>query len=188
MIRCLTLPIAFFCFCLCTNAQQLVINETDADTAGFDILEFIELYDGGTGNTPLDNHVLVFFNGAGGSSRGAYRVIDLSGLSTGADGFFLAAQAAVPGIADRVSANTGIIYDFALQNGEDAVAIYQANETDFPDDVVLNLGKRNLRIVAADLDLGINKNNLINLLYKFFEHLHFQLQLLHRQKDLIKYF
>ena len=54
--------------------------------------------------------------------------------------------------------------------------------------VVLNLGKRNLRIVAADLDLGINKNNLINLLYKFFEHLHFQLQLLHRQKDLIKYF
>ncbi|MFP6875108.1 MAG: lamin tail domain-containing protein [Verrucomicrobiales bacterium] len=149
MIRYPILPIAFFCFCLCTNAQQLVINEIDADTAGFDALEFIELYDGGTGNTPLDNHVLVFFNGAGGGSHGAYRVIDLGGLSTGADGFFLAAQVAVPGIAQRVSANTGIIYEGAIQNGEDGVGLY-ANTT------------------AADISISSPKtqasDNLANLL------------------------
>ncbi|MCP4849914.1 MAG: lamin tail domain-containing protein [Verrucomicrobiaceae bacterium] len=125
MIRPLLPFVAFFCFSLCVNAQQLVINEIDADTAGFDTLEFIELYDGGTGNTPLDNHVLVLFNGAGGGSHGAYAIIDLNGLSTDTNGFFLAAQAAVPGIADRVSANTGIIYDFALQNGEDGVGLYE---------------------------------------------------------------
>jgi hypothetical protein len=124
MIRHLFSATAFLCAYLGANAQQLVINETDADTTGFDTLEFIELYDGGTGNTSLDNHVLVFFNGAGGGSHGAYAVIDLNGLSTDANGFFLAANADVPGIADRAAINTGIIYNTALQNGEDGIGLY----------------------------------------------------------------
>jgi len=37
----------------------VVINEIDADTEGTDILEFVELYDGGVGNAPLDGYVLV---------------------------------------------------------------------------------------------------------------------------------
>jgi hypothetical protein len=128
MIRHLFPATAFLCACLCANAEQLVINETDADTKSTDTEEFIELYDGGVGNTSLDNHVLIFFNGASGGSHGAYRFIALSGLKTDADGFFLAAQAAIPGIADRVIANTGIIYDFSIQNGEDGVGLY-ANTT-----------------------------------------------------------
>ena len=38
---------------------QLVINEVDADQAGSDRSEFIELYDGGAGNTPLDGFVII---------------------------------------------------------------------------------------------------------------------------------
>ena len=40
--------------------SPMVINEVDADTAGSDALEFVELYDGGVGNTPLDGLVVVF--------------------------------------------------------------------------------------------------------------------------------
>lgn len=40
------------------------INELDATQAGEDLLESVELYDGGLGRVPLDDLVLVFFNGA----------------------------------------------------------------------------------------------------------------------------
>jgi hypothetical protein len=42
---------------------SLIINELDCDTPGTDAAEFIELYDGGVGNTALAGLVLVFFNG-----------------------------------------------------------------------------------------------------------------------------
>ncbi|MDG2125671.1 MAG: hypothetical protein P8J87_18370, partial [Verrucomicrobiales bacterium] len=38
---------------------QVLINEVDADNRGIDTLEFVELYDGGAGNTSLDDMVLV---------------------------------------------------------------------------------------------------------------------------------
>ena len=44
-------------------ATNVVINEVDADTVDED-QEFIELYDGGVGNTVLDGLVVVFFNGS----------------------------------------------------------------------------------------------------------------------------
>ena len=40
-----------------------MINEVDADTPGTDSAEFVELYDGGAGNTPLDGLIVVFFDG-----------------------------------------------------------------------------------------------------------------------------
>ncbi|MCO6511569.1 MAG: hypothetical protein J5I65_12325, partial [Aridibacter famidurans] len=43
---------------------NIVINEIDSDTPGTDAAEFVELYDGGTGNTALDGLVVVFFNGS----------------------------------------------------------------------------------------------------------------------------
>jgi len=46
----------------------VIINEIDADTQGSDVLEFVELYDGGTGNTALDGLVLVNYNGNNDSS------------------------------------------------------------------------------------------------------------------------
>ena len=43
---------------------QVKINEVDSDTPGTDALEFIELTDGGIGNTPLDGLVVVLYNGS----------------------------------------------------------------------------------------------------------------------------
>jgi hypothetical protein len=44
-------------------ATNVVINEVDSDTPDADVAEFVELYDGGVGNTSLTGLVLVFFNG-----------------------------------------------------------------------------------------------------------------------------
>ena len=106
-------------------ATNVIINEVDADTPGTDAAEFVELYDGGVGNTALDGLVLVFFNGNGGV---AYAAFDLDGFSTDANGYFTAANPAVPGV-DLVF-NPGAAG--LLQNGEDAVALYAGNASDFP--------------------------------------------------------
>ena len=101
---------------------SILINELDADTAGTDVLEFIELYDGGIGNTPLDGLVLVAFNG---SNDLSYAAFDLDGFSTDASGYFVLGNAAVANVSIVFASNT-------LQNGADAVALYQADATDFP--------------------------------------------------------
>lgn len=92
----------------------IVINEIDSDTQSVDMLEFVELYDGGVGNVSLDGKTLVFFNGNGDT---AYRVIDLTGSSTDANGFFVAGNTGIAS-SDVTFANNG------LQNGPDAVALY----------------------------------------------------------------
>jgi len=107
-------------------AQTVIINEVDSDTPTLpvnDALEFVELYDGGVGNTSLNGLVVVFFNGATDTSYVAY---DLDGYSTNASGYFLLGNSGVtpaPGVV--FPANT-------LQNGADAVALYLANAADFP--------------------------------------------------------
>ena len=106
-------------------AAGIIINELDADTPGSDAAEFVELYDGGAGNTPLDGLVVVFINGNGGVS---YAAFDLDGFSTDANGYFTLGNPAVPGV-DLVF-NPGAAG--LLQNGEDAVALYAANASDFP--------------------------------------------------------
>lgn len=103
-------------------ANNVIINELDSDTPGTDAAEFVELYDGGVGNTSLTGLVVVFFNG---STDTSYRAMDLDGFSTNADGYFTLGNAAVTGV-DLVFPNN------TLQNGEDAVALYAANATDFP--------------------------------------------------------
>ncbi|MFT5409549.1 MAG: hypothetical protein ACI9NC_002274, partial [Verrucomicrobiales bacterium] len=108
---------------------QIVFNEVDSDQSGGDTMEFLELYDGGVGNTSLANHVLVFYNGSG---NVAYRAIDLDGMSTDADGFFLVANVAVPGISERVSANTGVVIPSnGLQNSEEGLALYSGLDGDY---------------------------------------------------------
>ena len=116
---------------------QLVINELDADTPSNDKLEFVELYDGGAGNSSLDGMVLVFFNGSTSeTARGAYKVFDLDGMSTDGDGFFLLANPGVGDVDERAleSPPTGFIFvpggSGALQNGEDAVALYAGLDAD----------------------------------------------------------
>ena len=115
-----------------TNATEpitLVINELDSDTPGSDTLEFVELFDGGTGNTSLSGFVLVAYNGNGDTSYNAY---DLDGYSTDATGYF------VLGGADVANVDFVVSNGF-LQNGADAVALYQGDATDFPNGTALTL-------------------------------------------------
>ena len=107
-------------------ATPLLINEVDADQAGTDNGEFVELTDGGSGTTALDGLVLVFFNG---SSDTSYAAFDLDGQATGADGYWvLCGDAGVVGGCDLdVSPDTNLI-----QNGADAVALYEGDASDFP--------------------------------------------------------
>ncbi len=109
-------------------AGEILINEVDADTPGTDSAEFIELYDGGSGNTSLNGLVLVFHNGADDRS---YRSFDLDGQTTNANGYFVLCgdSANVANCDYDVSPDTNL-----LQNGADAVALYMGDATDFPND------------------------------------------------------
>lgn len=104
-------------------ATSVIINEVDSDTPGTDVLEFVELYDGGVGNTALDGLVVVFYNGNGDTS---YAAFDLSGYSTDANGYFLL------GNADVVPTPSIIFGSNGLQNGADAVALYADDVANFP--------------------------------------------------------
>jgi len=100
---------------------QITINEVDANTPSADMLEFVELYS--PTSVSLDGHVLVFFNG---SDDASYSVIDLSGNMI-TDGFFV--------IGNAATANVDIVIDDnSLQNGADAVALYEGSVADFPND------------------------------------------------------
>ncbi len=102
------------------------INEVDSDNPGTDTKEFIELYDGGVGNTSLDGYSIVLFNG---SNDASYKTIDLTGQSTNGDGYFV-----VCGDSEVISkCNLDVSPDSNLiQNGADAVALYQAASNQFP--------------------------------------------------------
>jgi endonuclease G len=111
------------------GAGTVRINEVDADTPGTDTAEFIELYDGGTGNTPLDGLVVVFFDGGTtGSGNQSTVAFDLDGYTTDAQGYFVMGNPGVPGAS--------LIFEPGefglLGNGPDAVALYIGNATDFP--------------------------------------------------------
>ena len=108
---------------------ELLINEFDVDTTGSDTAEFIELYDGGIGNTDLSGKVLVLYNGNGDKSYAAY---DLDGYQTNANGYFVIGNTLVNHV-DLVIPNN------KLQNGADAIALYQANATDFPSNTLVTL-------------------------------------------------
>ena len=100
--------------CASASQAQIVINEIDPNTPSTDAAEFIEVYDGGVGNTALTGHALVFFNGSNGL---VYDFYDLGALTTDSDGFVVIGN--VDGAALSFSGATN-----QLQNGADAVAIY----------------------------------------------------------------
>ena len=104
-------------------APPIIINELDSDTPSTDILEFVELYDGGAGNTPLDGLVVVFYNG---SNDLSYAAFDLDTHATDADGYFLMGNSGVTPTPQVIFGSNG------LQNGQDAVAVYSASASDFP--------------------------------------------------------
>ena len=108
--------------------SQVVINEIDPDTPSTDQKEFIELKSA-TANFSLNGYVLVFFNASSTSPYAgtlSYNAIDLDGYTTDVNGNFLIGNVLLtptPALS---------MLDATLQNGPDAIALYQANDTDFP--------------------------------------------------------
>lgn len=119
----LALIISFFSI---NSFSQVVINEIDADTAGADTLEFLELKSA-TPSFSLNGYVLVFFNATTtGTGALSYLAIDLDGYSTDANGIFVIGNAAVtPSPSISIPSNS-------IQNGPDAVAVFLGNASDFP--------------------------------------------------------
>ena len=118
--------ILFFVSLLYINTySQLYVNEIDSDTYSSDELEFIEIKSE-TPNFSLDGFILVLFNGSNSGSDSSYLTIDLNGFHTDINGLFLIGN-------NNVSPSPQIIIpNSSIQNGADAVAIYQALFSDFP--------------------------------------------------------
>lgn len=110
-------------------ATNIIINELDSDQNSTDTGEFIELYDGGVGNTSLSGLALVFYNG---SNDQSYLALDLDGQHTDGNGYFVIGNPGVPGVGLTFPDNT-------LQNGQDAVALYVGNASAFPNGTLVKL-------------------------------------------------
>ncbi|MDQ1769197.1 DUF5018 domain-containing protein, partial [Labilibaculum euxinus] len=121
--------------------SSLLINELDCDQASTDTKEFVELYDGGAGNTSLDGYALVFYNG---SNDLSYATYDLAGQTTNAQGFFVIGSTEVANVNLSPSG-------FSLQNGADAVALYKAPAADFPNNTAVTT-ENLVDFVAYDTD------------------------------------
>lgn len=94
---------------------DLLVNELDSDQTSTDTLEFIELSTG-VPNAPLSGYSLVFFNG--GNDK-AYYVVDLAGVVSDANGLAVIGNPGVSPAPQKTFPNN------ILQNGADAVALYQ---------------------------------------------------------------
>jgi hypothetical protein len=107
------------------TVAHLVINEIDPDTPGTDLAEFVEIATGLDAEVSLAGYALAFFNGNT-DDGDTYAVLELD-ADTFANGLFLAGQ-------DGVGPGPQVILEEAIQQGEDAVALYQlrAPVADFP--------------------------------------------------------
>lgn len=131
-----------FSFSTLAVASTVVINEIDSDTPGTDVLEFVELFDSGIGNTSLDGLVVVLYNG---SNDLSYAAFDLDGYSTDANGYFLIGNS---GVTPSPSFTFG---NGVLQNGADAVALYVGNASSFPSGTAVTISNL-LDAVVYDTD------------------------------------
>lgn len=103
---------------------QNVINELDSDTPGTDTKEFLELLTDSP-NMSLNGYVVVLFNG---SNDLSYETFDLTGHTSDANGLFVLGTSGV-------SPTPNFVFDKAdnvIQNGADAVAVYNAAASSFP--------------------------------------------------------
>lgn len=109
-----------------TWSQVLLINELDADSPSIDTEEFIELKSV-TPNFSTDGYILVFFNGSTNGGDSSYMVIDLNGYATDNNGLLVIGSTGVSPFPQL------LISENVIQNGADAVGIYQATIADFPE-------------------------------------------------------
>ena len=119
------ITLIFISFFYINTYSQLFINEIDSDTDSVDQLEFIEIKSESP-NFSLDGYIIVLFNGSSNGSDSSYLAIDLNGFQTDLNGLFLIGNNNVSPSAQIIVPNNSI------QNGADAVAIYQAPLSDFP--------------------------------------------------------
>tara|TARA_B100000795_G_scaffold92606_2_gene67730 strand:- start:26767 stop:28467 length:1701 start_codon:yes stop_codon:yes gene_type:complete len=118
----LLVALAFATIAIAQNSIQII--EIDADQTSTDDMEFLEIRTASS-NQSLDGYIVVFYNG---SDNESYRTVDLSGFSSDANGYFIIGSDLFPG-ADIILGP-----DNTIQNGADAIAIYSAAASNFPDD------------------------------------------------------
>jgi hypothetical protein len=135
---------------------NLVINEINTDSEGGDNQDFIELYDGGVGNTPLDEICVVFFNGTD-PVKSYYSKI-LKDCKTNGEGYFVFGNSNV--------ANVGLTFpDSKLQNGPDAVVIYYCTpSTSYPTGTPLAFDNLIDGVVYVTNTNDVASNELLSLL------------------------
>ena len=124
-----SITLIFISFFYINTYSQLFINEIDSDTDSLDQLEFIEIKSESP-NFSLDGYIIVLFNGSSNGSDSSYLAIDLNGFQTDLNGLFLIGNNNVSPSAQIIVPNNSI------QNGADAVAIYQAPLSDFPNSTI----------------------------------------------------
>lgn len=145
-----------FVFLLCkTISAQAVINELDCDVPGIDDEEFVELLTASP-NMSLDGFIIVFFNGSNSGMDSSYYAIDLNGRVSDENGLLLIGSAAVSPFPQV------IIPANVIQNGADAVAIYQASILDFPGETLATTNNLIDALVYSTNDPV--DTNLLNLL------------------------
>lgn len=110
-------------------SAQVVINELDSDSDSIDDLEFIELKTP-TAFQSLDGYVVVLFNGSSNGNDSSYFTYDLDGFSTNINGTL------VLGSSNVSPFPAALMPQNVIQNGADAVAIYQASDIDFPEGTI----------------------------------------------------
>lgn len=116
--------LAAMLFASLSIAQSIKIVEIDADQTSTDDMEFLEIRTQ-SANQSLNGYTVVFYNG---SDNESYRTVDLSGFSSDSNGYFILGSDLFPG------ADITMGPDNTIQNGADAIAIYNAPAANFPDD------------------------------------------------------
>ncbi len=141
-----------------TISDDLVINEVDITQEGAeDTEEFIEIFDGGVGDYPLDELVIVLFDG---ETNESYNAIDLEGYRTNDAGYFVIGSADVPNV-DLVAFNT----DEIVSDNPGAVLLYKGIAHNFPDGTDVSDVEDNNIIDALVYDTGQPDNlDLLTLL------------------------
>lgn len=130
-MKILVSSLLFFVFCT-LSAQVLVINELDSDNPSTDTAEFVEIKSQ-TPNFSTDGYILVFFNGSTSGNDSSYLVVDLNGYTTDNNGLLVIGSAGVGPFPQL------LISENLIQNGADAVAIYQDSPTAFPEGTMANI-------------------------------------------------
>ncbi len=113
--------IASLLFCT-ISFSQIRINEVDVDQDGTDAMEFIEILSDSP-NFSLEGYIVVLYNG---SDDESYKTVDLTGYVTDVNGFFIIGGSGVAGVDITIGTTN------TIQNGPDAIAIYQDDASNFP--------------------------------------------------------